>query len=235
MANFYFLALVAACGAASAQTPARNPMPDGSRDLYLGLGAVSAPRYEGAHARRIAALPVLQFEWSNGIFISGMSAGVHLSSAAPVEYGPLLVLQPRRSESGNADAIGAVDNATAPSSVAPQSPLLPTRFTPVRSRLDGMDPVGARLLGRAVFPLLKAAYDENAVLVLNRKPGQYVLRPLDGRNGGLAPALPVNEGTIFAADPDDGFKTVFYRFAGTPARGQVVTEDAPLAIAPVLE
>lgn len=28
-------------------------------------------------------------------------------------------------------------------------------------------------LGRAVFPLLKAAYDENAVLTLNRKPGQY--------------------------------------------------------------
>jgi hypothetical protein len=32
-------------------------------------------------------------------------------------------------------------------------------------------------LGRAVFPLLKAAYDENAALVLNRKPGQFVLRP----------------------------------------------------------
>jgi hypothetical protein len=31
--------------------------------------------------------------------------------------------------------------------------------------------------GRAVFPLLKAAYDQNAVLVLNRKPGQYLFRP----------------------------------------------------------
>jgi hypothetical protein len=31
--------------------------------------------------------------------------------------------------------------------------------------------------GRAVFPLLKAAYDENAVLVLNRKAGQYLFRP----------------------------------------------------------
>jgi hypothetical protein len=30
--------------------------------------------------------------------------------------------------------------------------------------------------GRAVFPLLKAAYDENAVLVLNREPGQYAFR-----------------------------------------------------------
>lgn len=31
--------------------------------------------------------------------------------------------------------------------------------------------------GRAVFPLLKAAYDENAVLVLNRKATQYLFRP----------------------------------------------------------
>lgn len=31
--------------------------------------------------------------------------------------------------------------------------------------------------GRTAFPLLKAAYDENAALVLNRAPGQYTLRP----------------------------------------------------------
>lgn len=31
--------------------------------------------------------------------------------------------------------------------------------------------------GRAVFPLLKAAYDENATLVLNRKGGHYLFRP----------------------------------------------------------
>ena len=30
--------------------------------------------------------------------------------------------------------------------------------------------------GRTVFPLLKAAYDENAALVLNRKAGQYLFR-----------------------------------------------------------
>ena len=145
--------------------------------------------------------------------------------------------------------------------------------------------------GRVVFPLLKAAYDENAALVLNRKVSQYVLRPrvsvvvrpdgvyeaaelraaceqalnyhryIDasarGKNcagvrfgfprKGIAPvvrvrsgepaaaALAVLEGAIFAEEPDDGFKTVFYRFADTPARGQVVTQEAPLAIAPVFE
>jgi hypothetical protein len=151
-------------------------------------------------------------------------------------------------------------------------------------------------LGRAVFPLLKSAYDENAVLLLNRKLSQFVARPRvsvlvrpdgvyeaaelraacdqalnfaryadasarslrcagvrfgfarkagtptvrlrdggDGRDGGPGPALPVSEGTVFADDPDDGYKTVVYGFAATPARGQVVTQDAPLAIAPVFE
>ena len=144
--------------------------------------------------------------------------------------------------------------------------------------------------GRAVFPLLKAAYDENAALVLNRKVSQYVLRPrvsvlvrpngvyeaaelraacdqalnfaryaaasarslscagvrfgfarkggapaVRVRDGQPADALPVREGAIFSDDPDDGFRTVFYRFADTPARGQVVAQDAPLAIAPVFE
>jgi hypothetical protein len=32
-------------------------------------------------------------------------------------------------------------------------------------------------LGRTVFPLQKAAYDENASLVLNRKGGTFILRP----------------------------------------------------------
>ncbi len=144
--------------------------------------------------------------------------------------------------------------------------------------------------GRAVFPLLKVAYDENAALVLNRKLSQYVLRPRvsvlvrpDGvyeaaelraachqaldfaryadasarslscagvrfgfarrgaapvvrvRHGDAAAALPVGEGAIFSDDPDDGFRTVLYRFGEPSARTQVVTQEAPLAIAPVFE
>lgn len=144
--------------------------------------------------------------------------------------------------------------------------------------------------GRAVFPLLKAAYDENAALVLNRKLSLFALRPRvslvprpDGvyeaaelraaceqalsfaryadagmrgkrcagvRFGfaakGLAPvvrlrdselvgALPVVEGAIWPDDPDDRFRTVLYRFADSQPRGHVVTQDAPVAIAPVFE
>lgn len=142
MAKLLSLALMTAWGAASAQTPAVNPMPDGSRDLYLGLGAVSAPRYDGARDRRVAALPVLQFEWSNGIFISGMNAGMHLSTAPSLEYGPLLALQPRRDAAGNAGGFGGVDASGQPSLIVP--PAGGAR-SPGSSRLDGMDPIGARL------------------------------------------------------------------------------------------
>lgn len=42
------------------------------------------------------------------------------------------------------------------------------KLTQINLPLDGV--------GRAVFPLLKAAYDENAALVLNRDAGQFTLR-----------------------------------------------------------
>ena len=79
------LVLAAACGAASAQTPANNPMPDGSRDMYVGLGIVSTPEWDGARGRKERALPVLQVQWSNGVCVSGMSAGLHLSDRPSVE------------------------------------------------------------------------------------------------------------------------------------------------------
>lgn len=100
MYKFLVLALAGACGAAHAQTPAINPMPDGSRDMYVGLGAQYAPRYEGAADRRTTAMPMLQVQWSNGIFISGMSMGMHLSNSPSMEYGPLVALAPGRDASG---------------------------------------------------------------------------------------------------------------------------------------
>ncbi|MES2258690.1 MAG: hypothetical protein V4724_09230 [Pseudomonadota bacterium] len=145
--------------------------------------------------------------------------------------------------------------------------------------------------GRAVFPLLKAAYDENAVLALNRKRSQYtfqarvsiVVRPdgvyeaadlrsaceqalnyqryADGaayRNrkcvgvrfafarkaeadvrvrkaGHDGAALPAQDGPAFMDDADDRFRTVNYRFADWPEPGQVVSRNAPLAIAPLYD
>jgi outer membrane scaffolding protein for murein synthesis (MipA/OmpV family) len=138
MKKLLFLALASACGATWAQTPAINPMPDGSRDMYVGLGAQSAPRYEGTGSRKVSALPVLQVQWSSGLFISGMSAGMHLSDSPTFEFGPLLAVHPGRDESGtgnSADGIGS-------------SSLI--GFTPADramtgNRLSGMDEIRARL------------------------------------------------------------------------------------------
>ena len=100
MKTLLLLSLAVACGAVGAQTPATNPMPDGSRDMYVGLGVVSAPEYAGADQRRLAALPLIQVEWSNGMFVSGMNAGMHLSERADLEYGPLLALDTGRDDDG---------------------------------------------------------------------------------------------------------------------------------------
>ena len=109
MQKLIVFALVAACGPAFAQTPASNPMPDGSRDMYIGLGLVTSAVYEGSEQRRIRALPVIQAAFSNGLFIAGASAGIHLSNNPAVEFGPLLAVHPRRSESGLSGDIGKLN------------------------------------------------------------------------------------------------------------------------------
>jgi outer membrane protein len=151
MKQLLALVLAAASGAAAAQTPAVNRMPDGSRDLYIGLGAQSAPRYEGAGERRTAALPVLQIELSNGVFVSGMSAGMHLSSSPSMEYGPLVALQPRRTESGSDNGIGGVATTAARPSMSIARPPLVARSADGSNRLVGMEPIGMRLAAGAFF------------------------------------------------------------------------------------
>lgn len=141
MNKLLFLALTAGCGAAWAQTPATNPMPDGSRDMYIGLGVQSAPRYEGADSRKVSALPVIQVQWSNGLFISGMSAGMHLSDDPVLEYGPLLSLQPGRDEAGSGTQIGGV-GVTDLIGYIP-SPV--DKSSLKAERLSGMDEINPRL------------------------------------------------------------------------------------------
>jgi MipA family protein len=143
MEKLLVLALTAACGTALAQTPASNPMPDGSRDMYIGLGAVSTPRYEGASERKLRALPVLQVQWSNGVFVSGMSAGIHLSNDPSVEFGPLLAVQPRRSDSGTGNGVDDVEKLSLVAA--------PQRGAAGPHGLAGMDPIGTRLLAGGFY------------------------------------------------------------------------------------
>jgi outer membrane scaffolding protein for murein synthesis (MipA/OmpV family) len=145
MNKLLFLALLGACGTTWAQTPATNPMPDGSRDMYVGLGVQSAPRWDGTGSRKVSALPVLQVQWSNGLFISGMSAGMHLSDNPTFEYGPLLAVQPGRDRTGTGHTFDGVGNAG--------TTLIGPVPDPIDKRnlrgtdLDGMDKIGARLQG----------------------------------------------------------------------------------------
>jgi outer membrane protein len=142
------LAGALAGGMAQAQTPTTNPMPDGSRDMYVGLGVQSAPRYEGTGSRKVSALPVLQVEWSSGVFISGMSAGMHLSASPTVEYGPLLAVHPGRDESGTGSLVGDVGNT---GMIGMVGPVPGEKAIVMTGRLAGMDEIGARLQAGAFY------------------------------------------------------------------------------------
>ena len=143
MEKFLALALAGACSAAAAQTPANNPMPDGSRDMYVGLGVVTAPVYEGSGQRRVRALPVLQAAFSNGVFISGLSAGIHLSHEPSVEFGPLLAIHPRRSESGLSGDVGMVVSGS-DQTLAP-----PGEYNPLKSQVGDRHPLRGMEVQRA--------------------------------------------------------------------------------------
>lgn len=141
MHKFLVFALAGACGTVAAQTPATNPMPDGSRDMYVGLGAQSVPRYDGARDNKTQALPVLQVQWSNGIFVSGASAGWHLSQLPSWEYGPLIALAPRRDESGTSGSIGGLGNGSGDADI--------TNIRPEEGRTNpllGLDVIRSRVV-----------------------------------------------------------------------------------------
>lgn len=163
MQKTFVLLLAGICGAAGAQTPTTNPMPDGSRDMYVGLGASYSPRWDGAREHKTAALPVLQVQWSNGIFISGMSAGLHLSDNPAFEYGPLLTILPRRDESGLSGGLGGVSGTKTNTDLVPGGGIVPavkasTGYSTwtkadalAADSLDGIEPIPTRVVAGAFF------------------------------------------------------------------------------------
>lgn len=150
MKTLLALSLASACGAVLAQSPAANPMPDGSRDMYAGVGIVSSPDYPGASERRLRGQPLIQLQWSNGIFVSGMSAGMHLSSRPSIEFGPLLAIQSGRNEGGmrnEAGDVGAEQGLGEPGRFVGNGIIMPE----APEGLKGMNDVKARLQGGAFF------------------------------------------------------------------------------------
>jgi outer membrane scaffolding protein for murein synthesis (MipA/OmpV family) len=94
-----------------AQTLANAMMPDGSRDTYMGLALVSKPSSEGdAGASDTLLFPLLQVQWSNGVFVSGLNTlGMHLSDTPGVEYGPVLHWQEGRSPGIRRELAGSAE------------------------------------------------------------------------------------------------------------------------------
>jgi outer membrane scaffolding protein for murein synthesis (MipA/OmpV family) len=148
-------ALVLMCLPAGAQTPAPNPMPDGSGDMYAGLGVVSMPRYAGADQRRQRLLPVLQGQWSNGIFVSGMRAGLHLSSRPWIEFGPLVELDPGRDGGGSGAGVIGVDSLQGLNKDE-NAALVQDRALASGNRLAGLPSIARRLQGGAFVNLYLA-------------------------------------------------------------------------------
>ncbi|UTY57290.1 hypothetical protein [Massilia sp. erpn] len=64
------------------------------------------------------------------------------------------------------------------------------------------------------------------------RKGEAQVRVRDGEKENL---LPVAEGAIFDADPNTGFRLVVYRFQDWPEKVQLISQNAPLAIVPVIE
>lgn len=138
-----------------AQTPAVSLMPDGSRDMYIGLGVQSRPLFEGSGERRTVAVPAIQVQWSNGVFISGASAGWHLSSEPGLEFGPLLAIDAGRSANGTRTTpIGDFNGASvAPPTMLPSTDPATVRTAPGtgRNRLAGMPDIDATLTAGGFF------------------------------------------------------------------------------------
>jgi outer membrane protein len=195
------------CGAANAQMPVTNPMPDGSGDMYLGLGVVSAPRYAGADPRRVRLLPALQGQWSNGVFVSGMNAGWHLSRRPLLEYGPLVSLHPGRDDGGaGASAIG-IERAIGVGNLArlPQVAVLyNAQELASGNRLNGLPAISRRLQGGAFL------------------------------NVYLAPALRLTSSALYGAGNDRHgatFKMGLQAMEWAPAPHHTVTFEGEVALA----
>jgi MipA family protein len=145
-----FLLTGVASQAVFAETPALRMMPDGSRDLYAGIALNSAPEYAGAAERKTRAMALIQMQWSSGIFLSGLSAGWHLSDSPQLEYGPLLAIEPGRTASGNRSLSGA-GGISSPTFGAPGSAAAPGGATQPALQVARFEEVSSRLTAGGFF------------------------------------------------------------------------------------
>lgn len=67
-------------------------MPEDSVELTVSAALGSGPARPGSAARSAFLLPQIYAEWSNGVFIDGLAAGIKLSPDPLLQYGPMVSL-----------------------------------------------------------------------------------------------------------------------------------------------
>ncbi len=65
-------------------------MPEGSKDLYLGVVVADVASSEGSSARRLVAVPTASGLWSNGIFARLGAVGWDITDDPTMDYGPIV-------------------------------------------------------------------------------------------------------------------------------------------------
>ena len=74
-------------------------MPEGSKDLYLGVVVADVAASEGGSARRLVAVPTASGLWSNGVFAQIGAVGWDATDDPTMDYGPILTYGSRTNRS----------------------------------------------------------------------------------------------------------------------------------------
>jgi outer membrane scaffolding protein for murein synthesis (MipA/OmpV family) len=91
MKAMFFAVIAGACAPCMAQSPI-TLMPEGSRESWVGAIFVNQPEREGSRERESALVPYFRVQWSNGLFVENLSAGLQMSRIPHLRYGPLVAL-----------------------------------------------------------------------------------------------------------------------------------------------
>jgi len=92
-------AVLLACAAPARAQGTSMLMPEGSKDLYMGIVVADIARDEGGSARRLVALPTASGLWSNGVFAQLGALGWDLTDDPTMDYGPIVTYGARSQRS----------------------------------------------------------------------------------------------------------------------------------------
>lgn len=99
--------VLAFAGPASAQSTAML-MPEGSKDLYVGVVVADVAGSEGSSSRRVVAFPTASGLWSNGVFAQLGAVGWDVTDDPTMDYGPILTYGIRSKRSDDAGHRGNI-------------------------------------------------------------------------------------------------------------------------------